>query len=106
MTCPLCNQSFTPNGRQRYCTNACKAAAYRRRHHHQPTTEIPAKQPRRPITIYECATCGARALGQQRCDDCHTFMTRVGYGGHCPSCDEPIAINELLNQTPPPPTLD
>jgi len=27
-----------------------------------------------------------------------TFMRRVGIGGCCPSCDEPIAINELLDQ--------
>ena len=100
MICPVCNQSFTPNGRQRYCTDACKATAYRRRHHNQPTPiVVPANQPRRPITVYECATCGIRALGQQRCNDCHTFMTRIGYGGHCPSCDEPITTNELLNQT-------
>ena len=100
MTCPVCDRSFTPNGRKRYCTDACKATAYRRRHHHGlPPTKVPANQPRRPITVYECTTCATRALGQQRCTDCHTFMTRIGYGGHCPSCDEPIAINELLNQT-------
>ena len=100
MICPVCDQSFTPKGRQRYCTSACKATAYRRRHHNQPAPAVvPAAQPRRPITVYECATCGHRALGQQRCNDCHTFMTRIGHGGHCPSCDEPIAINELLNQT-------
>ena len=99
MTCPVCDQPFTPNGRRRFCTDACKAAAYRRRHSTQPAPVVaPPALPRRPITVYECAQCGIRALGQQRCDDCHLFMTRVGYGGLCPCCDEPIAINDLLDQ--------
>ena len=55
-------------------------------------------QIRGAITIYECATCANRALGQQRCDDCHTFMTRIDYGGLCPNCSEPVAINDLLDQ--------
>ncbi|MDQ3456258.1 MAG: hypothetical protein M3513_12540 [Actinomycetota bacterium] len=42
--------------------------------------------------------CGARALGEQRCPDCATFMHKIGIGGHCPSCSEPIAVNELLEQ--------
>ena len=101
-TCPVCNQPFTPNRRRRFCTDACKAVAYRRRHNPQPApVTIPPRQPRRPITIYECATCDNRALGQQRCENCNTFMTRIGYGGLCPCCDEPIAINELLDQTRP-----
>jgi hypothetical protein len=52
--------------------------------------------PRRPITVYECNTCGRRAVGEQRCTDCTTFMRSVGIGGSCPCCDEPIAIAELL----------
>ena len=105
ITCPVCEQTFTPNGRRRFCTDACKAVAYRRRHTTQPAPlVVPATQQRRPITVYECATCGHRALGQQRCDDCHTFMTRVGYGGLCPCCDEPVAVNELLDQEATRPT--
>ena len=99
ITCPVCHNPFTPNGRRRFCSNACRAAAYRRRRDaSQPPIVIPNSQPRRPITIYECGTCGNRALGQQRCNDCSTFMTRIGIGGLCPSCDEPIAINDLLDQ--------
>ena len=98
-TCPVCNQPFTPNRRRRFCTDACKATAYRRRHNPQPApVNVAPGQPRRPITVYECATCANRALGQQRCDDCHTFMTRIGYGGLCPTCSEPIAVNDLLDQ--------
>lgn len=96
--CPVCEHPFTPTGRRRFCSDACRAAAYRRRRNaDRPPLVVPAAQPRRPITVYECGTCGARALGQQRCDDCGTFMTRIGYGGHCPNCDDPVAINELLD---------
>ena len=85
--------------RKRYCSDACKAAAYRRRHHvaAAPVT-LPPARPRKPITVYECDTCGTRALGEQRCEDCGTFMRRIGYGGHCPSCDEPGAVRDLLDE--------
>jgi hypothetical protein len=100
MTCPLCQRSFTPAGRQKYCSDACKAAAYRRRRdaNRPPIITIPRTQPRRPITIYECDNCGQRALGEQRCDDCHTFMRKIGLGGECPHCSEPVAVTELLDQ--------
>ena len=55
-------------------------------------------RPRRPITVYECDGCGARAVGQQRCEDCGTFMRKLGLGGPCPHCDEPVAVVELLDQ--------
>jgi hypothetical protein len=99
MTCPLCQRSFTPVGRQRYCSDACRAAAYRRRRHSQrPTITVPKVQPRRAITVYECDSCGYRALGEQRCPDCATFMRKIGMGGECPCCGEPVSILELLNQ--------
>lgn len=56
---------------------------------------VPTAQPRRPITVYEC-DCGARALGDQRCGECGLFMRRIGIGGSCPTCDDPVAIIELL----------
>jgi hypothetical protein len=99
MTCPLCQKVFTPLGRQKYCSDACRAAAYRRRRDaNRPAVTVPKTQPRRPITIYECDTCGTRALGEQYCGDCSTFMRKIGLGGECPSCGEPIAITELLPQ--------
>ena len=36
ITCPVCRHPFTPTGRQRYFTSACRKTAYRRRHHDQP----------------------------------------------------------------------
>lgn len=99
MTCPVCQRAFAPTGRQKFCSDACRAAAYRRR---RDTTRasvvVPNAQPRRPITVYECDTCGARAVGEQRCADCATFMRKVGIGGNCPCCDEPVAVVELVGQ--------
>lgn len=37
-------------------------------------------------------------LGQQRCDDCGVFSRRVGPGGPCPHCNEPVALVDLLPQ--------
>jgi hypothetical protein len=98
ITCPICQRPFTASGRRMYCSDACKAAAYRRRRDNHPPAAIAAPRPRRPVTVYQCDTCGTRTLGSQRCDDCHTFMRRVGIGGCCPHCDEPVAIHELLDQ--------
>ncbi len=99
MACPVCATTFTPSGRRRYCSDACRVAAHRRRHHEPapPPPPLPPRGQRKARTVYECDTCGARALGEQRCDECSTFMTRVGVGGLCPSCDHPHTIDELLN---------
>jgi hypothetical protein len=99
MTCPVCHHTFVPTGRRKFCTDACRAAAYRRRRDAAATAVVvPNARPRRPITVYECDNCGARAVGEQRCADCATFMTKVGIGGNCPCCDEPVAVNELVGQ--------
>jgi hypothetical protein len=99
MTCPVCQGRFSPNGRRLFCSDACRAAAYRRRRDQgRASIVIPQSRPKRPITIYECDNCGERALGDQRCDPCGTFMRRIGIGGSCPSCDEPISISELVGQ--------
>jgi len=99
MTCPVCQGSFTASGRRRFCSDACKATAYRRRRDasHGLLT-VPKAQPRRPITVYECDSCGDRALAEQHCPTCNTWMRRVGLGGSCPECDQPVTVNELLGQ--------
>jgi predicted nucleic acid-binding Zn ribbon protein len=97
MTCPVCQNPFTPIGRQKFCSDACRAAAYRRRRDAaRPALTVPKAQPRRRITVYECDTCGGRAIGEQRCPDCATFMRKIGLGGECPHCTEPVAVTELL----------
>jgi Zn ribbon nucleic-acid-binding protein len=101
-TCPACGQPFTPSGRRRWCSDTCKQAAYRRRiTPPAPAPDLPAGYPKKPVTVYECSQCGFRALGIQRCDDCGTFMPAAGIGGLCPSCDEPIAIQDLISRRNP-----
>ena len=92
--CPRCGQRFTPVGRQRFCSAACRQAVWRQRHP-APLPALPARTPR-PVTVYECPTCGARFLGAQRCPDCNVFCRRLGPGGPCPHCDEPVALADLL----------
>ena len=94
IACPVCGRSFTPVGRQRVCSAACRQTAWRQR---QPNTlpVIPARTVR-ASTVYECPDCETRFLDQQRCPDCGLFCRRVGPGGLCPHCDEPVALADLL----------
>ncbi|HEX3219488.1 MAG TPA: hypothetical protein VNO31_15040 [Umezawaea sp.] len=97
--CPICNSGFTPIRRQRYCTNACRQIAYRRRHHSaDPVEQLPSTR-HRDTTVYTCDHCEQRYLGQQWCPDCNRPCRRVGPGGICPHCDEPVAIQDLINIT-------
>ncbi len=99
MTCPVCQGPFMPVGRQRYCGDACRATAYRRRRDaDRSPVVVPKNEFRKPITVYECDGCGARAVGEQRCEECRTFMRRVGIGGACRSCEEPVSIEDLLGE--------
>ena len=59
---------------------------------------VPRADRRKPITVYQCDTCGFRALGEQRCEDCTTFMRRVGIGGRCPCCEDLITVAELVDE--------
>ena len=99
MTCPVCQARFAPAGRQRYCGERCRKTAFRRRHQDQPVpVAVPAARPRREHTVYECPDCGQRLLGEQRCPDCATFARRVGPGGACPHCSEPVALADLIQE--------
>ncbi|MGI8806602.1 MAG: hypothetical protein ACR2KK_01865 [Acidimicrobiales bacterium] len=97
--CPVCGCAFVVTGKRRYCSDRCRRTAWARRHHSPPAVVVvpaPAGS-RRPHTVYECDACGLRALGEHRCEDCGTFMRRVGLGGPCPSCDDPVAAGELID---------
>jgi hypothetical protein len=96
MACLLCARPFITVGRRRFCSDACQAAAWRRRHA-PPVVAVPAATGR-SMTVYACDACGDRAVGEQRWDECSTFMRRLGLGGACPSCDEPVTIAELIGQ--------
>jgi len=94
ITCPVCARPFTPVGRQKVCSAACRQAAWRRRHAASGPS-IPLRPPR-ARTIYECPSCDTRYLGVQRCPDCGIFCRKVGPGGSCPHCDEPVLLADLL----------
>jgi hypothetical protein len=99
MSCPVCQHPFTPAGRQQYCGDRCRKTAYRRRHQAPPgPVTVPAARSRREHTVYECPACEQRLLGEQRCPDCATFARRVGPGGPCPHCAEPVAIADLTQE--------
>jgi hypothetical protein len=74
---------------------ACRQAAYRRRH--TPTLAHPALAPPPGdpggATIYTCPTCQQRFLGEQRCRDSNIFAARLGTGGSCPDCDTLLTID-------------
>ena len=99
MACPVCGSPFVPAGRRSFCSDGCRAAAHRRRRAAaRPVVVVPVAASRVPLTVYECADCGSRAIGGQRCADCSTFMRRIGIGGSCPHCDEAVAVSELLGE--------
>jgi predicted RNA-binding Zn-ribbon protein involved in translation (DUF1610 family) len=46
--------------------------------------------------VYECPGCGERQA-TRRCQDCNLFTRRLGTGGECPHCGEPVLTSELLS---------
>lgn len=96
--CPGCAADL-PSPRARYCSAACKQRAYRaRRLAPSPTASTTAVRSRPARTVYECPACGERSLGEQRCPDCHRFCRRLGPGGSCPHCEEPVLLADLLGE--------
>lgn len=108
-TCPLCAAPL-PSARARYCSAACRQQAFRLRHAHSHAhsetaalTDLAALrhalQRQRALvahTVYECPRCEARYVGERRCPECHVFCRALGLGGHCPDCDQPVLLVELL----------
>jgi hypothetical protein len=95
MTCQHCGTAFPASGRSRYCSNACRQRAYRAR---RGTPPLPVGLRRTPKdhTVYACPDCDARYLGTQYCTECNRFCRRLGPGGLCPCCDEPVALRDLI----------
>lgn len=96
-TCPVCQRAVVPAG-QRFCLlTACRVA----------TTGVDAtagtrgvlpRDRRRSANVWGCDACGYRALGERRCPNCDTFMRKLGLGGPCPHCGDPVVVSELLDQ--------
>jgi rubrerythrin len=49
-------------------------------------------------TVYVCGECGERCVGERRCPECGLWMQRLGPGGRCSECDQPVLIAELLEE--------
>ena len=60
----------------------------------RPAPPGPGQMPK----IYECPECGERQL-QRRCPDCNLLTRRLGHGGLCPHCDEPVTLTDLAETT-------
>jgi len=104
-TCPVCWTAFTPVGRQRFCSGNCPKTAWSRtRRTPRPASPVPPAGQLRAASIYHCNSCENRYLGLQWCPDCNQPCTRVGLGGSCPHCDEPVAISDLFDTAPATPT--
>jgi endogenous inhibitor of DNA gyrase (YacG/DUF329 family) len=96
LTCPICGAAVPAAGRQRFCSARCRQTAWRRRHPPAIASIIPPPgRSRRALTVYECPACALRLLGHQRCPDCHLWARRLGLGGLCPACDEPVTLADL-----------
>lgn len=108
--CPCCAGAL-PSCRARYCSAACRQRAYRARHSGSALATT-ARRSRHTAaggvlgltaaqtmarTVYECPDCQQRFVGLRRCPDCHRFCRKLGLGGTCPGCDEPILLTELLD---------
>jgi hypothetical protein len=102
--CPICWTPFTRVRRQRYCSDNCRKTAWARRHAATTAITEPAPPPRRrrDVTVYACPSCDQRYHAQQWCPSCNQPCTRIGLGGPCPHCDEPVAVAELLDEHPIP----
>ena len=94
LPCVVCGRPFPRAGRRVFCSGACRRTAWRRR---QPTSfPVVAPHRSRQHTVYQCPECDNRYLGEQYCSDCGRFCQRIGVGGLCPACDEPVAVTDLL----------
>jgi hypothetical protein len=101
--CSLC-QGPLVSARAQYCSDACKQRACRLRQVSNSTgtldeftADLRRLQTLVAHTIYECPTCESRFLGERRCPDCHISCRRLGLGGLCPHCDEPVLLTDLLD---------
>jgi hypothetical protein len=94
--CPACGQPLPPGRSRRFCSAACRQAAYRRRHQSAaPQAPLPPRRSRLEGSLYQCPECDTRYLAEQWCPDCSRPRRRLGAGAICPSCEEMITVEEL-----------
>jgi len=91
----VCSQPFSVVGRRRFCSDACRQAAYRRRLASTVAVAPTGAGTIAAVVVYECPACEERHL-ERRCPDCNLFCRRLGSGGRCPHCDEIVAVSDLV----------
>jgi hypothetical protein len=94
--CLVCDvEILSPRGRH-YCSSACRNKAWRRRRY-ETTFRSDRDLPGQPSwqAIYECPRCRRRLIDDHRCPDCNLFGNRLGLGGPCPHCHEPVLLTDL-----------
>lgn len=101
--CLVCGTALT-SSRARYCSRAHQQRAFRLRHQPSPPDlqrlrqELQRRRAVAAQTVYECSSCGERLVGERRCPECHLFARALGLGGHCPGCDTPLLLVDLLGE--------
>lgn len=97
-TCPVCQGQFAGPGNKLFCSKLCRDTDYRRRKQSKSRPiNIQLARPRR-VTVYQCDGCKQRSLDTQRCQGCGTCMRKVGLGGLCPHCDQPVTVVDVLDK--------
>ncbi|MHB8342570.1 MAG: hypothetical protein ACYDB7_15570, partial [Mycobacteriales bacterium] len=91
-SCRLCGAPLTGRVDQLWCSTRCRQRAWRQAGAAPAAPVVAAKSD----TVYECPSCAARYLEEQRCPDCNTWCRRLGAGGPCPHCDELVVISDIL----------
>lgn len=88
------------SGRCGWCSPACRQAGWRRPHPGTPPGAGPARAAAGPPAHgVRMPGCGERYLGQQRYEARGIFCSRIGPGGPCPHCAEPVAIQDIIDTT-------
>jgi len=100
--CLVCGKLLA-DARAKFCSPAHRQLAYRPRRQDSPQPDESdlrrhlQRQRRLAVhTIYECPNCQERFVGERRCQTCGHFCRSAGLGGHCPECDQPILLADLL----------
>lgn len=100
--CLVCGAPLAST-RARYCSRAHQQRAFRLRHQtgvdlQNVRQHLQRRQALVAHTVYECPNCTERFVGERRCPECRLFSRAIGVGGHCPECETPILLADLLGE--------
>jgi hypothetical protein len=102
--CLVCGAALS-DSRAKFCSPAHKQLGYRLRRQaravpNESDLRRHLQRQRRLMahTVYECPSCSERFVGERRCPSCQLFSRAVGLGGHCPECEQPVLLSDLLGE--------